>query len=150
MEYGDCRTEKSSLAMSSCFSLSVPCIIKRKGKINTTQHNVKHNEADKMRIRLSNGQIIESNTTSSGTSSGSTPSKHQVKINSGRSSRRAMNGQAVLQRVGGYRNNTRAIYAPADAHLCRVVDDTNRTYTLAVGGSTTTTTRHQGGDLGGR
>ena len=106
-----------------------------------------------MRIRLSNGQIIESNTTSSGSTSdpNSIPSKHQVKINSGRSSRRAMNGQAVLQRVGGYRNNTRAIYAPADAHLCHIVtDDNTRTYTLAVGGSTTTTTRHQGGDLGGR
>jgi len=63
---------------------------------DSTRGNIVH-------IRLSDGTIIKSNK----------PSRRTTRLASGRASRRQANGSATLRAVGGYANDIRAIYAPA-------------------------------------
>lgn len=51
------------------------------------------------------------------------PSRRQVKDRSGRSSRRAANSRRTLAAVGGFADDVKAMYAPADTEMCRVVPD---------------------------
>jgi hypothetical protein len=53
---------------------------------------------------------------------GVAPSKRYNRNTSGRASRRQLRGQARLQAVGGMSNLTKAMLAPADTKLCRIVD----------------------------
>ena len=49
------------------------------------------------------------------------PTKGQIKARSGRSGRRAANGQKVLQAVGGRTSWVQASLAPDGTELCKVV-----------------------------
>lgn len=52
------------------------------------------------------------------------PSRRSNKSRSGRAGRKQANGQRALQRVGGYRDPLRAIYAPDGHQLCVASDVT--------------------------
>ncbi len=49
------------------------------------------------------------------------PSKRSVKNRSGRAGRKQANGARWVARVGGFADDVRATYAPADTEMCRVV-----------------------------
>lgn len=51
----------------------------------------------------------------------SVPSRKSNRVKSGRSGRKAYNGQKTLAAVGGLRSTAAAIYAPADYEMCKVV-----------------------------
>jgi len=52
---------------------------------------------------------------------GGAPSRRSNKLRSGRTSRKQANAQRTLQRVGGFRSDFKAMTAPADTAMCRVV-----------------------------
>jgi hypothetical protein len=51
------------------------------------------------------------------------PSKRSNKNRSGRSGVKAAHGRAWVAAVGGTTDLTKAIYAPADKHLCRTYEE---------------------------
>lgn len=53
--------------------------------------------------------------------SGGAPSRRANKNRSGRAGRKAYNGRKWVQAVGGTSDMARAMYAPADKELCKVV-----------------------------
>ena len=53
---------------------------------------------------------------------GAAPSRRSNKVQSGRAGRKTYQGQKAVSKVGGFRNEVDAIYAPADYELCVVVD----------------------------
>ena len=55
------------------------------------------------------------------TKTGGAPSRRYNKNTSGRASRKQANGLRSQQAVGGMKNLTKAMLAPADAKLCRIV-----------------------------
>jgi hypothetical protein len=80
-----------------------------------------------MRIRLSDGTIIEA--------ASSIPSRRSNVNRSGRQSRKSSNGRRCEAAVGGTKNLNKAIALPADRALCVVVDR-KLNATNQLGGST--------------
>jgi len=90
-----------------------------------------------MKIRLSNGELLEVS------SSRTTPSKRSVKLKSG--SLKRWNSSKVNASVGGRASVVSATYAPADTLLCIVrPTSSGKPFTWDLGGSAST------GYIGGR
>lgn len=51
----------------------------------------------------------------------SVPSRNQNRIRSGKAGRRMYNGRQILDSIGGYSSDLKAIYAGEGKELCRVV-----------------------------
>lgn len=80
-----------------------------------------------MRIRLSDGTVLETNSTSS------IPSKKTVKIKKG--TLKKWNSSRAFSACGGRSWDVDAIYQDVAKPLCKVVDSSTKKYTWELGGS---------------